>query len=358
MRISSNKKAGVKDIAAKAGVSIGTVDRVLHNRGEVKEETRKKILKIVNELGYTPNLLAKSLSSRKRTRLAIVIPDASDDNPYWKIPIKGIEKAADELVNFQTEVNYIFFDASNEASFRKVLHQVKEEAPDGLVLNPVFRESSLEYINEFNMLGIPFVFIDVNLYDVNTLGYFGQDAQQSGQVAGKLMSEILDPGARILILKQTNRKVFSRHIESRIEGFLEFIAKNRSERPFSIDTIEIDLLEKAEPEKSLSALLNEETPFSGIFIPNSRAFKIANFLKAEQDFRPVIIAYDLLEENITLLKEGMLSYLISQKPDQQAYRAIMSLFDHLVSKKEIRRTNYSPIDIIIKENLDFYLNSG
>ena len=97
-----NKKIGVKDIAAKAEVSIGTVDRVLHNRGEVKEETRKRVMDIVIELGYKPNLLAKSLSSKKTTRIAIIIPDSSDNNPYWEKPIQGIKMAAEELENYNT----------------------------------------------------------------------------------------------------------------------------------------------------------------------------------------------------------------------------------------------------------------
>jgi LacI family transcriptional regulator len=54
-------KIRIKDIAEKASVSIGTVDRVLHNRGEVAEETRQQVLNIIAKLGYTPNLLAKSL---------------------------------------------------------------------------------------------------------------------------------------------------------------------------------------------------------------------------------------------------------------------------------------------------------
>ena len=115
-----DKKVGVKDIAAKAGVSIGTVDRVLHNRGEVKEETRRMVMKIVEELGYQPNLQAKSLSSKKTTHIAIVFPDSSDNNPYWEKPIEGIKKAAEELASYNTQVSYVFFDASNEESFRSV----------------------------------------------------------------------------------------------------------------------------------------------------------------------------------------------------------------------------------------------
>ena len=62
----SSKKARIKDIAALAGVSIGTVDRVLHKRGEVAEKTRAKVEKILEESHYSPNLMARVLKSSKR----------------------------------------------------------------------------------------------------------------------------------------------------------------------------------------------------------------------------------------------------------------------------------------------------
>ena len=62
---SAQRRVTIKDIAAMAGVSIGTVDRVLHNRGEVNQATHERVMSFVDELGYTPNLLAKSLALKK-----------------------------------------------------------------------------------------------------------------------------------------------------------------------------------------------------------------------------------------------------------------------------------------------------
>ncbi len=58
-------KIRIKDIAFNAGTSVGTVDHVLHNSGKVKQETRDKIMSFVTELNYKPNLLAKSIASKK-----------------------------------------------------------------------------------------------------------------------------------------------------------------------------------------------------------------------------------------------------------------------------------------------------
>ncbi len=348
------KKVGVKDIAVKAGVSIGTVDRVLHNRGEVKKETKDKVLAIVEELGYKPNVLARSLAKKTITRIVLVIPDSSDNNPYWEKPVHGINKATEELASHNIEVSLKHFDASNEASFKEALEQVIAENPDGIVLNPVFKSVSLHFISIFNKRKIPYVFIDVNIKGVGKLGYFGQDAEQSGVTAAKLMKCGVGTNAKILILKQANKKIFSQHIESRISGFLKFFEEDIKETKVTISSLEIDLQNTKEPDHSLSEIFKENSMFDGIFVPNSRAFLVADFIKKTSLSKSIIIAYDLVDRNIAHLEEGNLSFLISQKPEEQAYNAIMALFDHLILKKEVRKTTISPIDIIIKENIDFY----
>jgi LacI family transcriptional regulator len=358
MSIQTSKKAGIKDIAAKAGVSIGTVDRVLHNRGEVNEETRKKVLKIVKELGYRPNIFAKSLASKKTTRIAIVIPDSSDDNPYWEIPIQGIKKAAEELATYNTEIIYVHFDASSEESFKRVLNDVCKQMPDGIVLNPVFRSLSLHYIELFNERNIPYVFIDVNIKGVGKLGYFGQDAEQSGVVAAQLMNSTIPNISKVLIIKQTNKKLFSQHIEARVSGFLKYFNQQQSSiSSLNAITIEIDLLEKNEPDATIRKVISEHADIKGIFIPNSRAFLLADYLETNKHTGFVIIGYDLVTRNIEHLVKGNISYIISQKPEVQANNAIMALFDHLITKKEVEKTNFSPIDIIVKENLEYYENN-
>src|SRR5512145_1070430 len=95
-----NQRVTIKDIASMAKVSIGTVDRVLHNRGEVNHETHNRVMSLVDELGYTPNLLAKSLALKKKFTIAVLIPSAGEDNPFWNKPLEGFLVAEKELKDF------------------------------------------------------------------------------------------------------------------------------------------------------------------------------------------------------------------------------------------------------------------
>ena len=191
-------------------------------RGDVSEATKKRVLEIIEENGYTPNIIARTLSSKKTLHIGIVIPDSSDNNPYWEIPLQGIRKAADELNRYNTAIVFEHFDASEELSFREAFGKVCNSKPDGVVLNPVFEKSAAEKLEMLNRSGIPYAFIDVNLEGAQTLGYFGQDAYQSGRVAASLLEAGVPGLSEVMIIKQTQRKIFSRHIESRVSGFLDY----------------------------------------------------------------------------------------------------------------------------------------
>ena len=76
-----------KDIAKLAGVSRGTVDRVLNNRGQVSQEVKEKVLKIARERGYKKNVLASNLARNKKIKISVVLPDPQHD-PFWSAPLK------------------------------------------------------------------------------------------------------------------------------------------------------------------------------------------------------------------------------------------------------------------------------
>jgi len=94
-----NNNLGIKDLAKLAQVSIGTVDRVLHNRNGVSPATKEKVLKIVEQTGYKKNVMASrlKLASIKVIKIAVLVPDGAKESSYWNLPVKGVESATEEL---------------------------------------------------------------------------------------------------------------------------------------------------------------------------------------------------------------------------------------------------------------------
>ena len=346
-------KIRIKDIAERANVSTGTVDRVLHNRGEVKEETRKKVMDIVKEMEYTPNLLAKSLALKKTFRIAAVIPAISANNPYWEKPLEGIRKGAKEISDYNTAVDIYTFNAGDEQSYKKVLQTVLKAQPEGVILNPVFKETSLEFTVSLDEANIPYVYIDVNLEKGNNLAYFGQNAKQSGKVAAKIMHRVLPEGSLILVPKLTNHKVISTHLQRREEGFVEYFDES-DKKNCNFISVKIDLLEKNEPQKTLQKVFADNPDIKAVFVPNSRVFRVAEFMRGQGREDLFLLGFDLINKNIKFLNEEVIDFLISQKPEEQGRNGVMALFEHLVMGKKMQPINHSPIDIIVKENIEYY----
>jgi LacI family transcriptional regulator len=342
----------ISDIAKLANVSAGTVDRVLHNRPGVKQETKEQILKILEEINYSPNLVAKTLASKRATRFVILIPDSKDVNSYWKQPLIGVHQAVEEISNFRVVVDLYTFDDSSETSFHELTNRILDEKPDGVVFCPVFHTASQAFIHELKKQEIPYVFIDTNLKNSSNIAYFGQDAENSGYLAARLMHYGLSHG-NLLILKLANNLQISRHVENRERGFRDFFEKNGVSDRYHIYDLKIDLNEKGEPARSLMDFFSNHEA-NGIFVPNSRSFRLARCMKDLEVPPPLVIGYDLIPGNIKYLESGVISFLIGQRPEDQAYKAIKSLFDFIVLKKEIKKMNFSPIDIITRENIGYY----
>ena len=348
------RRVTIKDIAAMANVSIGTVDRVLHNRGEVNQETHERVMSFVEKLGYTPNLLAKSLALKKSFTIAAMIPDAGDNNPYWKEPLEGFNRAAEELKDFNATIQVFNFDPGEENSFVKVFQHIMETKPDGMIMAPNFHDAAKQVIPQCSAQNMPLMFIDNNLENGSGLAYFGQDALRSGMVAAKLMHYGLRPKGSVLILNLARNKVITRHMQRREQGFQHFFDTEVPEHHIHIRSIEIDLSQELEPSSTLQKVLGEQHAIAGIFVTNSRVHKVARFLAGKGAHRLMLIGYDLIDANLEYLDNGVIDFLICQKPEDQGYKSAMAMFNYLLTGKQAEKVNYSPIDIIIRENVDYY----
>ncbi|MBN2484362.1 MAG: substrate-binding domain-containing protein [Bacteroidales bacterium] len=354
--IAADDKIRIKDIARLAGISAGTVDRVLHNRGEVKAETREKVLKIIKELGYTPNLLAKSLALKKTFRICVLIPSSDISNPYWEKPLAGINKAKGEIKDYSTRVEVFTYAIDNEVEFEQKLNEIILSVPDGIVFSPHFVDTSQRMLLLCNIRKIPVVFIDSNISTSEVLGYFGQNAFLSGYMAARLMSYGLPKNSRVLVLKLAKNRASFSHIIKREQGFMSFFTDNPhlSIKP---EPVEIDLVDDDEPDHTLSKLFYDAGNLAGVFVTNSRVHTVVPLLKHYNLSGTLLIGYDLVEESVKYMEEGIIDFLICQKPEEQGYNCVMSLFNYLLQDKQIERMNYSPIDIVMKDNYQYHIKN-
>lgn len=345
-------KPRIVDIARLAQVSPGTVDRVIHNRGEVSEQTRKKILDILEELNYQPDILAKSLATKKKLHFVLLIPVSANENDFWLAPLSGVEQGMNEVAHYGISLTKMFFDQYVPDSFLLQSKKVLDDHPDGVILAPVFAKESELFVKQLNSANIPVILINSSLNDMADTCYIGQDSIQSGFLAARLFTYGLNGGGHMLIVNITARQDNYNHILLRERGFRKYFTENRVEN-LSISTVELMRATDKDLEEKLDKAFRDHKIIS-VFVTNSRVFKIAQYINNRNIKGVRLIGYDLLPDNVRLLKEGKIDFLISQRPEEQGYSAVIALFNKLFLNKEVQRKHFMPIDIIAKENIDYY----
>lgn len=326
-------------------MSVGTVDRIIHNRGQVTEENIEKVNAIIKEYGYKKNIFASNLAFNKKFKFAVFLPK-NDNIEYWQAPIIGISKAAEELSNFGVTVDYFFFDY-NATSFNKIAVKVLKMDYDGLLFAPIFYEESVSFLNEYKKKDTPIVMIDSNIPQIKDIAYIGQDSYQSGYLGGKLISYGIKNDSNVLIL------IINQNIEStsrtnvflqRIKGFYAFFEEKQGLPKFNFSEISI----KYDIENQLN--INMFDGIDCVFIPNSRVYIVAKFIK-ENNLKGIrVIGYELLKQNLEYLNNGIIDFLIHQKPEEQGYMGINYLYKKVVLKEKVTDLHYMPLEIIVQEN--------
>ncbi len=349
-----SKKARIKDIARLAGVSIGTVDRVIHERGEVSEKTRQKVQAILNETHYSPNVMAQVLKSKKRFHLLSLLPEPTEVNSFWKKHPLGMIRAVKELDPFPVTLSQITFDMQNEEDFQKKTETIFDLKPDGVLMAPIFKSQSIVFCSRLVKEKIPFVFVDGFIENTDFLAYVGENIFQSGRVAGQLIDMVTPESSDLLIVNITRNIQNELHLKNRTLGFLSFFDKLTSKKGKKIN-ISIPDPSPGSIKVAMDDVFEENPAIGSIFISGSKSYLIALYLEKKGLTSINLIGYDLLDKNVRYLKSGIIRFLIGQRPEEQTYKGIKKLFEFLSSHKIPDRIEYLPVDIVTSENVDFFL---
>jgi len=333
----------IKEIAKLAGVSAGTVDRVLHKRGKVSPEKEVKVNSILNQIDYKPNMVARSLKMNKRYRLAVILPDYHIDE-YWKPCFVGIRELRRTLEDTGISVEVLKYDPTSSLDFNNTCRKCLGIEPDGVLLGALFLNESKSFLAKLEGKKIPFNLINTPVEGANFLVYVGQDLNQTGRIAAHLFDMILPGKKSFLIVHIAEDFENAFHMQQKEKGFRTYFEKNKD---VTIKTINIytdegdDYIQKLRDQN--------HGQIHGIFVTTSKAHLIA---RAETNIP--IIGYDLLDENVKYLKHGGIKFLIYQNPKLQASKGLSLLADFLVKEEISPKQKYLPIEIISPENVDSY----
>ena len=333
----------IKDIASQLNVSIATVDRALHNRGRIHEETYKQIMLKVDELGYKPNRIASTLVKNTDTRIAFVTPKC---NSFFEEIVRGAQTAADELLDFGVYIDFItqdsFFDSLGQAAS---MESLIEQKPDGILvvpLHPLLLSTSIDRASEN---GIPVITVNLDSKESKRICYVGQDPEKTGAIIGTLFGKHMNKGGDIVIL---NGITEISTLRLRADGFI-----NRLKNSYPginiigsyeyVDDIKISF-------EIAKKIIKDIPSVSGIFANTAYGGVGVGMAIKEMGKCGSIVAagFDTDYGVLDLLDCGALKATITQNPYMEGYHSVKLLYKTIAEKiVPEREYNYTKADIII-----------
>jgi LacI family transcriptional regulator len=332
--------ATIKDVAKKAGVSTGTVDRILHNRGRFSTETAQRVYAAVKELGYEPNMLARNLSISRTCRLAVLIPYPEQDSGYWALPREGMDEALSALSPYGVALEYFHFDRYDSASCGEAAGRIARSDCDGMIMAPLRDGEARSLIGKKH---VPAIFIDTDLQGSGRIAYVGQDSRSGGALAARLLNLLSRgrEGSFLILAPQTENF----HLSERIKGFREKIEQEAEILATGIEAFH----DKADFHAALDRVIGPET--AGIYVVDASAHYVAEYLKEKGLTTVPLIGFDLVEENRKMVRDGVIDFILTQQPREQGFRAVNLLYRCLMLGEESPGDQIMVSQIITKENL-------
>lgn len=352
--IHSSEKIRIKDIAERSGVSVGTVDRVLHDRPNVSKKAKAKVDAVLKEINYQPNSYASALAYNRKYTFCCLLP-AHSCNAYWTEVEKGLRQCVLNRGDFHLSLFTEYYDQFDESSFSEAAEKLWEKQPDGMVVVPQNLEATRTLCAKLQETAVPFVFLDSNIPEICPLSFFGQDSLKSGHFAGRIfMMQAGEATRRILLMKLMSKgRVASRQQENREVGFRSYMAAQHP--TCEIVELPLQIGEEERYDAQIGEMLSQLPDIRHCITFSSRAHILGEYFLRHglKDFH--LFGYDMIERNMECLKQGTIDFLVAQHPWKQGYNSVKALFNHIVLRKAVQQYHYMPLELLTAENYMYYI---
>jgi len=314
----------IETIAKRAGVSRGTVDRVLHNRGRVKPETMERVHSAMAELNYQPNALGRAFyMARRNNQLGVLLALREPD--FGRQVLEGVEDGAAYAKQHGVKVLVECASPDDEAAYLAALDRLLDgNNLRGLALRGIQGRAVAARLRALREQGVLLVTYNEDVQPELRDCYVGENARQGGACAAFLIRQCCAREGRVLIVG-----VDPGHYSNveRIQGFTDCFRQfpGGAETPLQVvyGHGNHDVSRRVVREN-----LEAFPGFAGVFVSGAG---LSGAAQAVDDLglsgKVKIVGYDATESNIAYLKKGTVQFLIDQSPYSQGCRSVQLLAD-------------------------------
>lgn len=335
----------MQELAQMAGVSRSTVDRALNSRGRVNSETKERICQLAKQMGYEPDLAAKTLASKsKPLKIGCILN--SGGNSFFHDVEKGIDSAAKELEAFNVRVITRAVEHLDVTRQLEIIDELLSEGIQAVAITPLNTPEIAGRLNELISNGIAVVALTADITGVDYLSYVGCNHIKSGRITANMAGLIAKDTAKILFV--LGSKSLLGHSQ-RLLGF-EQVMNERYKNMKIEDVIETQDDDFISYNKIYNYLSSHSDIDLVIFAASGSKGGIRAILDLEYPCR--IITFDMTSHNRRYLEEDIISCVICQEPYMQGYHAVKILSDHLLLGKKLKSNRfYTKTEIFVRDSL-------
>ena len=335
----------VHDIAARAGVSLATVDRVLNGRPGVRSVTRAKVEEAIRSLGYVRDVAAANLAKSRVYPLVFILP--AGENPFMRALEAEARAAGERSVIERTRISVVTVPAFDAAALVGAIDAAVAEKPSGIAAVAIDAPDVVAAIGRARAAGIPFVTLVSDLALSRRDHFVGVDNIAAGRTAGSLMGRFLH-GRQGPVAILAGSMLVRDHRE-RLEGFRAAMGRDFDRRPI------LDVLEGQDDPKLSGALiarcLEDHPGLVGIYSLGAGNRGLVDALAAggAKDIR--VIAHELTPHTRAALRTGIIDAVLNQDAGHEVRSAVRVLRAKADGLPVVAAQERIRIEIFIRENL-------
>lgn len=342
----------INQIAELCGVSRGTVDRALHNKGNVRPAVAAQIKKVAAEYGYTPNRAGLALSRAAHPiRLGVVLH--SVQNRFVQDLLECCRREAQRLSVFSTEIIFRLSRTLDPVEqVRMVDDLVCNHKVDGLAIMPLHSFMVENRLNELaETQSLPIITFNTDLPNCRRICYVGQDSTAAGRTAAALMR--LATGGHGLISPIVGPSENHSAYTDRLRGFQLELCSTPSDMQFLLTRAERDDDDECTYDATMQ-LLRTHPDIAGIYaITSGYTGACRALIDTGLAGKVHLILHDEIASNLQYMRDGVIDFVIGQDAEVQGTLPMQLLSDliHLRRKPE-KELYHTDIRVLFRHNID------